>query len=829
MKKILAPIIAITFLFGMASPSLASDISEALYYGTIRASNNSTAAEYVSGNLSLNSSSLITAGMLNASANNCAVRNSTGADTAFMPGYDDNPWAVWFEDIPANSSEDATLYTNSTGGKIRYFAGEEGMTTSNSATLEPSDNFTNVISGFFDTSQTDAQIFTKPGAISCNVTASEEITATIFSSSTTNTTANIVPNAAGLYTNIEVVFGAATHWEAVDDTPGASDNDTSYIRNTAGTTTQKIDAYNVASPIFAGEVVNINSIAVVYNHYEVGGTVKVQPFLFLGSANTTGTEIDAGAVWAITSETLTRPGGGNWTLNDLADLQVGIGLRETTGGSTGRVSSVYVQINYEYSTPACNVTATNISSSEHILSITADGYFLGIGTDNTTGNFPISDNLSLNLPFHHDDLLGTSLTSKDNDEHTATVTGATWGTYGRTFDGNDDDIDCGQPAAWNFGTSDVSFVIWLKNTGGDGTAESILSKCEADFDGFYMYINTNGQVAMRLRDTGAGGAEPNMGVDIGADNTWHQIVWSLDRDGNMLGYLDNELKSTTDISGIGSITAVANLLIGEGNIVAERNNFNGPIGEVQIYLKVLSHTEIDKLYNDTKWRYDGTWGENSSGYLIYNILNGNTVPDNSNDWVDFQNDSAPYVEYIKRYVGGNLVQHIEWEYSETFTDLSGNGNDATPTFRENSSDPDVTTTLISFAPLELSRISEADSSEWGTMMEDPPDMPSTTYTEESRPGIFFEPLVHSIWSLSGLPDSFFWYNFAFLIIIGLGMITFYFFARNNTQALLIKVITMAAIIAFFALPGPNIYGFYVLIYFAFWCFGILVLSRSYGW
>jgi len=214
--------------------------------------------------------------------------------------------------------------------------------------------------------------------------------------------------------------------------------------------------------------------------------------------------------------------------------------------------------------------------------------------------------LALYLPlwYTHPNMAGTTLTSYDLNHHSCTVTGATWGSQGRTFDGSDDDISCGQPAVLNFGTSDCTFIVWLKNTGGDGTIESILSKCEADFDGIYMYISVTGKVTMRLRDTGAGGEEPAMTTDIGADSKWHHICYSLDRDGNMLGILDGTTESTTDISGVGSITAVANLLIGEGNLAAELNNFNGLIGEVSIYVgKALSLASAQHHRHATIWRY----------------------------------------------------------------------------------------------------------------------------------------------------------------------------------------------------------------------------------
>lgn len=224
-------------------------------------------------------------------------------------------------------------------------------------------------------------------------------------------------------------------------------------------------------------------------------------------------------------------------------------------------------------------------------------------------------------------------------------------------------------------------------------------------------------------------------------------------------------------------------------------------------------------------------------------LGGNSVPDKASDYVSFQNNVMPYVEYEKTWVNGVLKQHIAWEYDDTtFSDLSGNDNDASPTFRTTGSDADVSASLISFTPIELAQTDEDTAYTWGTIMTDPPDEPETAYTEESRPGIFFEPLIYTIanaaeftgsGTLHGITaeaiESFFWYNFAFFFIIGAGILTFFFLAKNNTQGLLIKCIVMLAVMIFFALPGPNIFGMYVCLYFGLWCTGILILSKSYGW
>ncbi len=214
---------------------------------------------------------------------------------------------------------------------------------------------------------------------------------------------------------------------------------------------------------------------------------------------------------------------------------------------------------------------------------------------------------------------------------------------------------------------------------------------------------------------------------------------------------------------------------------------------------------------------------------IVNIT-GLTVNNNLNNWTSCYSSATPYVEFQKIWIDGVLVQSVAWEYGTTFNDLSAFNNDATPTFRTTCSDPDVTATLISFTPIAISTVSSDVIDDWPSMVTTPPDQPATTYTEETRPGIFFEPIVYAIWVVAGgLPESLFFYNFAFFWILATGILVYWAFAKQGKDALLLKIIAMGAVMVFFALPGPNIYGMYVVIYFALWSFGVLVLSRSYGW
>jgi hypothetical protein len=179
-------------------------------------------------------------------------------------------------------------------------------------------------------------------------------------------------------------------------------------------------------------------------------------------------------------------------------------------------------------------------------------------------------------------------------------------------------------------------------------------------------------------------------------------------------------------------------------------------------------------------------------------------------------------------VGASIKGSWAWQYGATFTDLSGNGNTATPVFRTTSSDSDVSASLISYSPINLSVADAGTISTWPSMITAAPDQPATMYTENTTPGIFFASFIHSIWP-STIPESFFWYNFAFLIILLAGMGVFMLVASKGQNGLLLKMIVTAVLMIFFALPGPNVYGMYVVIYYIMFCFGVIVLSRNYGW
>lgn len=191
-------------------------------------------------------------------------------------------------------------------------------------------------------------------------------------------------------------------------------------------------------------------------------------------------------------------------------------------------------------------------------------------------------------------------------------------------------------------------------------------------------------------------------------------------------------------------------------------------------------------------------------------------------------DIALFVEYIEVINNGVQTGYYDWQYGEVFLDDSGYGNTMTPSFRATSSDSDVSAALTSFIPLSQAVASPEVISEWPEMIEGAPDMPTTMYTENETPGLFIGPLIEAIWP-DDIPISIFWYNFTFTIILLFSIRTFYIFASRGQNALLLKCIVSTAIMIAWSLPGLNVYGMYVPLYHIFWCFGIIVLSRNYGW
>lgn len=165
-------------------------------------------------------------------------------------------------------------------------------------------------------------------------------------------TETLRPSEAGDYTNITSQFPDSTeHWDKVDEV--TADEWTTYVSQV--TDSELKDVYGLENPSDIGGADTINSVTVHFrvSTWNTSTTVKAIPYLRLGTDETAGTEVsffqgDTG--WLQESEVLARPGGGDWSLADLNNLQVGIGIWNTSAlGRGSGCTQIYVVVDY---TPA---------------------------------------------------------------------------------------------------------------------------------------------------------------------------------------------------------------------------------------------------------------------------------------------------------------------------------------------------------------------------------------------------------------------------------------------------------------------------------------------
>jgi len=137
----------------VAMPVMASTITGALYKGNVTITNTATAATNVSVPFTLSTAQMITDGYINGTFTNTSIQINN-ADTAYMPGWDANPWITFTPSISAGNNINAKLYVGGPAmdGKLRYFPDTAGVTTNDADALELGSNFEYEVSGYVSVS-----------------------------------------------------------------------------------------------------------------------------------------------------------------------------------------------------------------------------------------------------------------------------------------------------------------------------------------------------------------------------------------------------------------------------------------------------------------------------------------------------------------------------------------------------------------------------------------------------------------------------------------------------------------------------------------------------
>ena len=181
--------------------------------------------------------------------------------------------------------------------------------------------------------------------------------------------------------------------------------------------------------------------------------------------------------------------------------------------------------------------------------------------------------------------------------HTCTVFGAVWGSQGRTFDGTDDNIDCGTSSVLNIATGAFTFLFWIKP---DLSVDNRKIFCKGLYntDGTYSWFYNDGTVGFSMNQSGAAQAcESAAGALV--TNVWHHIAMRRSgANGNVLVNLVSKATSTTLVS---ATTSTRNFYIGIYDSLS--TPLKGAIGEIIAYPRYLSDSGVRQHQQATKWRY----------------------------------------------------------------------------------------------------------------------------------------------------------------------------------------------------------------------------------
>jgi len=208
----------------------------------------------------------------------------------------------------------------------------------------------------------------------------------------------------------------------------------------------------------------------------------------------------------------------------------------------------------------------------------------------------IREGLVLWLPLWNSELSESTFKSKDDYHQSCVVTDATWGIYGRTFNGSSAFIACGDTPSV---TDNVSVCAWIY---------------AADYSGNYLIVvggdDDNAPFQLRTNSTNKkiefcinAGGNRAIGATALVNGTWNFVCGTFDKalaSNEIKLYLNGNATPDGQASHNTSISTTDSLYIGKRD---NEKYWSGRISEVLIYNRTLSLVEIIHNYNATKFRY----------------------------------------------------------------------------------------------------------------------------------------------------------------------------------------------------------------------------------
>lgn len=214
-------------------------------------------------------------------------------------------------------------------------------------------------------------------------------------------------------------------------------------------------------------------------------------------------------------------------------------------------------------------------------------------------NFPI-DPLVLHLPLWHPELSGSPFLSKDLNPHTCTVFGATWTSLGRSFDGVNDYVNCGDALSLDITTA-ITIEAWINITAYPAVSAHLAGRDDGTNRNFNLLLRLTAPTAVVDFNVWINNTPRGISSTSCSLATWYHLVATYN--GAYENIYKNGLLDATPIAYTGAIdNDDVSFTTGCRAVLIDRD-YNGLIGEVRIYNRALSAPEILHNYLATKWRY----------------------------------------------------------------------------------------------------------------------------------------------------------------------------------------------------------------------------------
>ena len=167
------------------------------------------------------------------------------------------------------------------------------------------------------------------------------------------------------------------------------------------------------------------------------------------------------------------------------------------------------------------------------------------------------------------------------------------------FDGVDDYVDTNALRTDLGITTEYTIAVWFKLSIASGEWQTVIGDWGDPGAGrtAHLGIHERSNIIDNYVYLNSKQYHVSSGI-VAQEGVWYHVVSTLKIGTSFEIYINGELKGSTDLSGTTSFTDSPTHTFKIGNRGDGRNNFKGTIGEVCIYNRALSESEIKYLYHN---------------------------------------------------------------------------------------------------------------------------------------------------------------------------------------------------------------------------------------